>query len=730
MRLTVSHPIRVATLSILLCIGIMSLRTGSASAGAIANDVSSVAPTAVANEIENRCVNYGWNVVQLSWVSPQGEPRTTTATVNAGATSVALQLNYVSYRCKANSPANYYTVTGHSKITGTSPSIAALNGNVSDIPYVSISTTGKRSGVVKTFNYSRPGGFNSSMNISITTYSRGVLTQANPTRYKCALVNVSNPNTTGPYNFDPCEQSTSVFTIRVNVNNNKPTIAFDATCSRIAYYVGDADDDLYDVRIIIDGEDKHVEQDQAPNERFESSLTQYKDFGAHQISIRVRSDGGHVITTGEKDIVGSPCATPSCEGVTLQPSSAAAGQSFEVRATFDANIGAEGNGTLYNAVLNLSGPGAITVTPTSGGPGNWIIDVPLRLVGGGIGPGGGGNSETAIWTVQSNTAGNYTGNVVVTGGFNLTCPVGTVEVANHPYLRVWRGDVVAGCTPPSVSPWYPTNTAGSGKIQAWNNDAVGAGAGTDVAAQALGVIDGFSSGQRSTMTVDDYLTFANTGSGWGGSFGSGLCASDYYSGAPATSGSISSANLSSLASGTYSYTGGTISGATIGAGKHLTIYVNGNLTITNDITFGSTTNWSSVTQIPSLKLIVRGDINISNPVNNLSGTYIAQPSGTTTGGTIYTCTNGATPYSDTVSSRTALINNCTDTLTVYGSFVARTVRFLRLSGNVITANKADAVAQGTAAEKFIYSPEIWLSESGSNGTADVYDSITSLPPIF
>ncbi|MCA9331291.1 hypothetical protein KC957_04515, partial [Candidatus Saccharibacteria bacterium] len=95
------------------------------------------------------------------------------------------------------------------------------------------------------------------------------------------------------------------------------------------------------------------------------------------------------------------------------------------------------------------------------------------------------------------------------------------------------------------------------------------------------------------------------------------------------------------------------------------------------------------------------------------------------GGTIYTCTNGSGKYDGP-----GLMSYCRNTLTVYGSFIAKDVKFLRLAGSISTANAGDAYTASSAAEKFVYGPEAWLKTTNLSPQVGTYDSITSMPPVF
>lgn len=535
-------------------------------------------------------------------------------------------------------------------------------------------------------------------------------------------------------------------------------IVVNRNCNHLGFHMTDPEGDRYNIRLIIDGNEGPLLDNNGdgflPGENYsfngvDAPLYNYRDYGTHTLQLRARSRTGSQLAVLSSVATIGPCAVPTCTSTVLNPSSPSVGQQFELRQTFNANIGAQGNPTLYRARLELSGPGGITTTPYSAGPG--ASDIGASDLGGGIGPNNayvpqaGGNSETAVWRVSSNTAGEYTGRVVVSGGFDLECPINasagnTVLISRHPYLRVWRGDVLAGCTVSDV--WQPRSGSGGGILT--RSLGLGRGAGTDLAAQAVGAIapGGFTTGQRAGMTgtageADKYLSFANTTAGWGGQFGAGGCAGDYFAARPASPGTPPAMSSLPTTSGAHSFSGGSTGARTISAGQQATVYVDGDLRINGNVTYAGSGGWSSVSQIPSLTVVVRGDILIHPNVTQLSGTYIAQPREDGSGGTIYTCTPGGVIQQDNPAGRASLITNCGGTdnttsgrqLTIYGSFIARTVKFLRLSGSTINANAGDGANAGTAGEKFIYSPEVWMREQGGTDTQG-YDAITSVPPVF
>ncbi len=278
-------------------------------------------------------------------------------------------------------------------------------------------------------------------------------------------------------------------------------------------------------------------------------------------------------------------------------------------------------------------------------------------------------------SVSPTTNTNYTLTVSNAGGSN-TCTT-TVSFVSRPYLRVYGGDVQVGTSLVTGCPAIPANNA---KILTFNLGSTGwQGAGTQMAAFALGSISGFTSSNASSGAK--WLSFSNTAgdSTYGGAFGKTTCAPDYW--ADATS-SVASYNVPA-------------SGYTVNIGTETTVYVNGNAILEGNIIYDGSGAWANLDVIPSYTLVVRGNIYIGRNVTQLDGTFIALPNGSG-GGTIYTCANGSSPYG---GGGTFTASECNNTLTVNGSFIAEDIRFTRTRG---TLNSPDI------AEIFRFGPEVWV----------------------
>lgn len=306
-------------------------------------------------------------------------------------------------------------------------------------------------------------------------------------------------------------------------------------------------------------------------------------------------------------------------------------------------------------------------------------------------------------------------------------------VASEPYVKAYGGDVSAGNGLVSSSGSCTQNP--NAAIVSWNlEDAASNGAGTQYAAMALDKITDFATAQGNGggAPPPSGLAFGNQstnpGSGlFGGSFGSLPCIADYYGKKPSTTSALGT-NVSTLTTGAYSATGPvTLSGGNVNPNNRIQAYVDGDLYITNDITYVG--SWS-VDKMPLFELVVRGNIYIDKSVSQLDGVYIAQKQADGSGGTIYTCATSATPLDPKADG--SFYSTCKNKLTVNGTFTANQIQFLR-TNNTVADGQSDTIGSSSAAEQFNFSPLLWVAQpqvTSGGGTANNYDAITSLPPIL
>lgn len=311
-----------------------------------------------------------------------------------------------------------------------------------------------------------------------------------------------------------------------------------------------------------------------------------------------------------------------------------------------------------------------------------------------------------------------------------------ITIANKPYVKAFGGDITAG-SGLATAPDTCTSNPNAGTT-AWNQrgNAGFAGAGTQYAAFALSTINDVATGQNTAAAIPSGLAFANQGitganqssGNFGGNFGSVPCIPDYYSTMPGSTSPLPS-NVSAMTTGVYSNTSGgqiQLDGGSVNPGNRITVFVDGDVYISSNITY--TGGWQT-NKIPLFELVVRGNIYVSKNVTQLDGVYIAQQKNNAKG-TIYTCTDPASPFTPLTLSNT-LFNTCNSKLTVNGSFIANQVQLLRTSGSLKQSSANETYQASNAAEIFNYNPSVWIAQPVfTSGTSDSYDAITSLPPVL
>ncbi len=308
-----------------------------------------------------------------------------------------------------------------------------------------------------------------------------------------------------------------------------------------------------------------------------------------------------------------------------------------------------------------------------------------------IPPGSFGGGDEYCASIHADYTSGYVGpdNSVVDGtgpADAVSCP----RVANEPYFKVYNAGISAGGD-------FDQCTTNGGTLAGFNDisDPSGAsrGSSSQLSALALIKITGVASAQSPgniTRSPTD-LTFANTGvqvdpTGnespvLGGNFGG--CQTLTNETAPSTAANYSGPMfvVNPAKKGAYTHTGNiTIkeNPPALGANQNVSLFVDGNVYISSDITYDQSTGWTAGTA-PSFVLHATGNIYIDPSVKTLSGLYIAQKTNSSaTNGKIYTCadSSGFAPMS------ASGIYGCKNQLVVYGSFVANQVNLMRSFGSL------------------------------------------------
>lgn len=405
------------------------------------------------------------------------------------------------------------------------------------------------------------------------------------------------------------------------------------------------------------------------------------------------------------------------------------GASFAHNVTREYYVERGANKTVV-AVANFEAPGLASNPITSSGNGPWgpenlkvltpITKLSLQV----------GDKVCAIATVSPAAVRvNYNGTVDILDATKTVTPPACAIYQNKPYLSVYGADVSAGGDFKGNGPCNK-----SADIKTYSRSGF-QGSGVQLAAFALGTISGFNSARLRTSDPQPPkgLTFANNGTNRG-NFGVDHCITDYFADAAILpeDNTTTAIDLSTLNSGSYHLKNSstiTLTG-TIPAGRRVSLYVDGDVRITDNISYAST-SWTSFSDIPSFHLYVKGNVFVEADVEELTGMFVAQPTGAADG-VITTCVNAGT---NTAPAANQLLSTCNKRLTIYGSFVARSVRFFRSNGSLRDATSIEQQASTSgAAEVFSFSPDNYFVAPepvpGSPDDTTGYDSFTGLPPIL
>lgn len=336
------------------------------------------------------------------------------------------------------------------------------------------------------------------------------------------------------------------------------------------------------------------------------------------------------------------------------------------------------------------------------------------------------------------------------------------QITNLPYLKAYGADVMAGggFRSGASCPATPSD------IKISYNWGFGV-ASTTHAAIATGEVTGLVSAALNPTTsstgfnpLATQFTFGRTTSPNGHyplAAGQG-CLSDFFSLKGTTQSITDGADLRTKLTGAQDTSGsnnatgfnryesaGSItigSGFSLPPGRRAVVFVNGTLTINGAIAYTTPNTRTDVDDIQALFIVAR-HIDIHSSVDQLNGVYIAQPSGTAgEDGIINTCSNGG---------GSGWFGACDEQLTVYGSFIAKSIKFWRTFGTLKNANSYGFTESATtaahactisgggtssqsicAAEVFRFSPDMYLTGTpftgGGGGGGTIYDTYAELPP--
>jgi len=422
----------------------------------------------------------------------------------------------------------------------------------------------------------------------------------------------------------------------------------------------------------------------------------------------------------------SGCWEASCSGDYTSAVDVEPGQTADVRVGFtitNRSPRSFNNVSQYNA-LPTANPGLTLLS----GP------VPVNIPA---------NADPAVtvyatFQVRVDFQGDYTATLRF-GNTPLTevCNGPNIYPLTKPFFQVWGGDIFTGgsfLTPnqacPTTYPDYvspqtaPGNKPSYGGIKAYGDTSTGHGSAADFGAVALGLIANKPSPANIGFTARSIL--ANSGSfppdsisGYLNDSSPAHCVTDFYDTtqtSPVSVGPPSSlANLVVTPSSSGQYIVGSqvngFAGGQIASSQHITLYVNGDVTITGNITYQPWANRDDSSTAPFFSLIVKGSITLTKDVTRLDGLYVAQPtsSGSGSGGDFVTCDNF-----------------CNQQLIVNGAVVAQHIQLLRSFGTLT----AGPTVASSPAEIFNYIPSMLISNPNFNPTYNNLQGLFNLPPVF
>lgn len=670
---------------------------------------------------------------QYGWLSLENQPTEVVTTVTYGTPSIRLQYNVVGIVCKAGSLGGLSST--NNGVISTSPTDLGLDNTTLTYTYGSVN--GSYSIASVAFTYVQTGTFtedNTEVAISFTEKRINVYS-VNP-RNRCVTnqgdVNYRVPSSGTDY--DACKsEGVPSFSVFVHVVEPSPIVA--CSIAHIKMFVGQSYTPLATVT--------HAGPAGAPNATLTGTIT-VQGQAANSVSGSVANGdstnlsaparvfntaGTYRVRANLLAVSSRPTVSFSCEEdlvVILPPPSATCSVNSP-------SILAGDSTPLTVTVTNTSPALAPMLNYTA----TVVIDTkPNQTFNGSIANGGA--------PVQLTTAtlpfgpGRFNVTVTITGNAPTVSCTGTISSFNRPYVRTYSNDVLSGYGFYDNTSSCPTSagnitTYGRGSAQSY------AGSGGQLGSFAKGQIDGFRSASTvgSAATLPELLSFANTalvntGAGlYGGNYGSGICMYNYWdASARATPLGAQSIDIGSLASGSYyiKQTTGvpvTIIGS-ISNGKKVVVYVEGTALLRGAAVGYATSTWPTRTDIPSLYIIVKGNLAVGSDVRNLDGHFIAQKSNSSDG-RILSCADPATaqPY----ASSAAQIASCSNKLVVNGSFNAEHVNLLRSFSSVSQAAPGEPAGSSNAAEMFVYPLESYISSQSINTIGQqTYDSITALPP--
>jgi hypothetical protein len=717
-------------------------------------------------ELQAMCDSTGNIASQSGWLSRQGQPLQTSATLPFGSTSVQLQYNLVVKKCPGRSVASLSATTYG--IVGTNPpNIPGLTGAIAAVSYAGLNdasapySTSQIPFTISIAPLTEPGG----RNITVNTVDKKINYRTNGT-WQC-VTNAGEVNYYVPANifdFGACRSTGGAslnFLVIPDIPQQPPdappTVTLTANCSNLTGNASDPQGAVsVEAQILNDsGNPIWTSTQNNINGIFNFVFpSQFKD--AHKRNVRViaynnstGTQGGAVNTSASRTI--DRCLRPSCS-INTNPANPSINSPFNINFAWQyQRLGDPAPGSqarVVNPDASLSFNGSPSVSNTSIGASTL-----------------GGSTIFGPYTISS--AGNFSGNGSISYSdaldgtiYNDDCGnngAAAIVVYTKPYFKIYGNDAMAGSrftingacstTLNTSATFIGFNESGTTVPNGTNSYLRGAGAQHALFALAT-ITEVPSAGLRPNPDSTNPLnlgsgsdvypsrqTFANSTTSapladYGGGSGISRCIPDYFSESTSTPVAGSLVTPGSGASDINLIGSVEITGATNILSVTQTIYINGDARISGNIEYGSFTDVASA---PNITVVVKGNLYIDKSVNTISGTFISQPTYNPagdylSGGNIYTCTDGFN-----IIPKQDLEANCSQKLNIKGALLAKSVKLWRTNGDVSNSPLgAEDPTSANISESLLFSPEIYLKANNVNGgySGSKYDSIKTLPPTF
>lgn len=744
-----------------------------------------VVPTAEFNKLYhcNEFV-YPWNTNRWSpwvsqWISKSGSPTVTSVNVAYGASAVALDYWIAAATCiySPNSVIDTNTLVSNSRVLSAPPgsyTFAYINGSQLYFRLGSGSLVGSFQRVGKAFELRRTGGFRASGDYVIQLDTRTINHFPGAPNFRCVATTPTPPSTTSLTNFAPCPFTQPTIRIHINVIGGPAAVAVYEDCTTdeavIQANASTAGDIILDYKMWTGATEPSAWTPAVPHSKYYTGGPPNLEWRIPlpnptlRWHVRAKVTKAGLTSESYRDV--GPCASPTGSYTAdphPSPPNLTPNEEDPSDAVFDGNYDINSpvdvTGTIKltrhyyiqkfsGATTDLSNA-TTTLSASEKRTGNHTLPTGTEAL-----PAlDAGDAVCQVITIDPGSADVdlSTGALSSPGAAIDSTPPACTYVVNKPYFSVYGGDVKAGgsidngggcsalaASPPPILAFLIGNQRG---------------AGTQLAGFAKGIIAGFATSKLNTPADAYGLAFANNVAGTGGLYGDDSCVTGYELDDSLNSGGLTGAGPFDITTGAWS-PGGTTkyyfdhditinggSGGGIADKTKIALYVGGDLTINGNIYYENPSSWTSIKHIPSLTVIVAGNIYIDKSVTRLDGVFVSYADTVGNGGSIYTCTNGSSTYA--LTDNLIAPSVCGNQLVVHGSLIAKKIKWLRTYGSLRDAKGApgeqpytpSSPASVHAGELILSDPEIYLSSPAlpklnNSGAGGQFESIVSLPPVL